>query len=420
MIPSISISAIPSFFNFASRVFWNPFSQKIPSQKCGGSLTGKKIIPLPTAFARINNLSPEKLNNSWSIYLKEVSEEILNHSDLRSHPDLKKVLNSLESKNLELFFEKLASAEIEKPSVSAVEETLKLIDIHQMEACLKTKNPFFKDAKAWASEFHTVEKKQVSPMIAATGNTQNVVTRFFPNLFHIFLKAFNLFDSEKPPATLYEYGVLATMYFQFFSLAYFLIKGLSSLMGPIHTMLTSTLILGLTVGAIYAYFRWIKKCPKQVIFCENISDKHRQGKLHPVIGREEEFRQALACLNDTQKGTTVNLLIVGEPGVGKSEFLNGLAQRISNREVFWFKTWSLFGAPNAFQSPGEKVEEAFREVRGFEQKVIFLCPELGDAKELTTFLKPVLSNESIQFVGEMTRQQYEDLKKERYSFRKTF
>ena len=150
--------------------------------------------------------------------------------------------------------------------------------------------------------------------------------------------------------------------------------------------LTATLIIGLTVGALYAYLRWIRKCPKQVIYCKSVRQTS-QGSVASCRGPEEEFKQALACLNDARHGTTVNLLLVGEPGVGKTEFMNGLAQRLRDREVYKFKNWSLFGAPNAIHSPGEKMEEAFREVRGYTHKTIFFCDELGDAKEVGTFLK---------------------------------
>ncbi len=418
------VSHFPIPFNFIPRLFGKLRLVKArPVPLSAATLAKRKVERLTPSLASLSTFSPELLNVSWNNHLEAVSKELLALPDLNRkecapvRAELKKVLDHLNLKNFELFFERLAKAEIEKPSAKSVEELLKLLDLTKIEACLKNKNPYFSGAKEWAAELGIQELR---PIVAQASRAQNVVTRFFPNLGAVLLRAFNLFDSQRPPATLYEYGVLLTMYFHFFYLSYFLFKGLSAILASSATvLLTSTLIIGLSAGALYTYLRWIKKCPKQVIFCENLSEKHRQKQLHPVVGREEEFRQALACLNDSRPGTTVNLLLVGESGVGKTEFMNGLAQRLTNREVFKFKNWALFGAPNGFQSPGEKMEEAFREVKGYEQKVIF-TKEMGDDKECDSFLKLVLNNESIQFVGAMTRDQYEKLKKDDRAFEQRF
>lgn len=390
-------------------------------------LAKRKVHHLTPFLGYLSGSSTQDLNKKWSHYLEKVSCELLALPELSAPKNapvqdaLKQILNNLEFKNLELFFERLAKAEIEKPSSRQVSDIFNLIDLKKIESCIKSKNPYFNGAKTWAEELSqrsTGESKQVD----TASRTRNVVTQFFPNLGYTLRRAFDLFDSSHPPSSLYEYGVLITMYFHFFCLPYILFKALSAVIASSATvLLTATLIIGLTVGLLYAYLRWVRTCPKQVIFCENLSEKNRKGELHPVVGREEEFRQALACLNSAKKGTTVHLLLVGEPGVGKTEFMNGLAQRLHNREVFKFKNWSLFGAPGAIQSPGEKMETAFREVTDFEQIPVFCCDELGDAKDqLLSFLKPVLNNRSIQFVGAMTKDQYEKFKAADKAFEERF
>lgn len=428
-VSSFSFRCLP----FLPKVFPRFFHHlpPIPCPQKAENLVKRKFQKCAPSFASLAFAAPEELNRRWTLHLEQVSQELLSFPGLSKRDagpirsQLKKVLDSLELKNLELFFEKLAQAEIARPSAKEVEEIINLIDLKKVEALLKIQNPFFVDGTEWAKEHagQLGEKpKATKPAMAEqAARTRNVVTRFFPNLAHVVFRAFNLFDTDRPPATLYEYGVLITMYFHFFYLPYLLFKALSTVIASkAAVLLAATAIMGFTVGALYAYLRWIKKCPKQVIYCENLSEKHRQGQLHPVVGREEEFRQALACLNDAGKGSTMHLLLVGEPGVGKTEFMNGLAQRLNHREVYKFKNWALFGAPNAIQSPGEKMEESFREVQGFASKTIFFCDELGDAKELPNFLKPVLNNESIQFVGAMTLVQYETLKRTDRAFEERF
>lgn len=157
-------------------------------------------------------------------------------------------------------------------------------------------------------------------------------------------------------------------------------------------------------------------------FAKNLNELASAGKLDPVIGRDEEIRRVLQILSRRTKN---NPILIGEPGVGKTAIVEGLAQRIVSRDVpenlksktvFSLDMGALIAGAKYQGEFEERLKNVIKEVVDSDGEVILFIDEIhtligagatGGAMDAANILKPALARGELRAIGATTLKEYQ-------------
>ena len=158
-------------------------------------------------------------------------------------------------------------------------------------------------------------------------------------------------------------------------------------------------------------------------FGRNITDLVKSNKIDPVIGRDEEIRKIITIL---ARKTKNNVILLGEPGVGKTAIIEGLAQRIvkndvpttlQNKEIFELDMGALVAGAKYQGEFEERLKAVLNKIKESDHKIIMFIDEIHlivgagrnqGALDASNMLKPMLARGDIDCIGATTLKEYQE------------
>ena len=157
-------------------------------------------------------------------------------------------------------------------------------------------------------------------------------------------------------------------------------------------------------------------------YARNLVEEAREGKLDPVIGRDEEIRRVLQILSRRTKN---NPILIGEPGTGKTAIVEGLAERIvrgdvpenlKNKQLYSLDMGALVAGAKYKGEFEERLKSVINEVTRSEGNIILFIDEIhtlvgagkGEgAMDAANILKPALARGELRSIGATTLEEYQ-------------
>ena len=157
-------------------------------------------------------------------------------------------------------------------------------------------------------------------------------------------------------------------------------------------------------------------------YAVNLNERARQGKLDPVIGRDDEIRRVLQILSRRTKN---NPILIGEPGTGKTAIVEGLAQRIVRgdvpenlkmKQVFSLDMGALIAGAKYQGEFEERLKSVINEITQANGEIILFIDEIhtlvgagksSGAMDAANILKPALARGDLRSIGATTLDEYQ-------------
>lgn len=368
-----------------------------------------------------------EIENEWDRYQGLIEESLEFHATVKSdslQKPLRILLNKLPIQKLDPLLTSVVYSSIKKNNGAVHRLCLSLLTYETMEAILRNKSEEAQTIQQLAEQIKAVvplnpNNKHEKSILLEFKRIGSFIINFIPNLINTFLIAFSLFDIGKEPQSAWEASAMLDIYYKCIMIPVailVLVKLFVPAVGAAPYLITAGVVVLLLI-ALIIYIKWLKPCPSTLPHCHNLTQDAKLGYLSSVVGREQEIQKLVSLFSNTDEHSARHAILVGPSGVGKSEIVKGLAQRIASgnvpeslkkKTIFVVNTASLVqGGMYGF---ADQMSFLLNRIKGHENEVIFFFDEIHVAlkkkSNLSEFLKPIFDRGKIHCIAATTTLEY--------------
>lgn len=249
------------------------------------------------------------------------------------------IITNLSQQELGTLFEALTTDAIQSGSLQGLQRCLSLIPLETLKKTLdnaikeqqSTPEEVLKTFAYAEQEYQKLVKSSEESFVDQQGNRFfKVVTSIIDGL----IISFHIKELGKEITTAWEAANTLQAYVTLVGIPSGIFGALSTFCTPVVALIVTGVIMATLALGTWAYIRWIQKSPETVDSkAVNLSTEAKLGTLAPVLARDQEIDAVLTCLSLSSTEQRMHPLLLGPSGVGKSELVRGIAQRLATGNV---------------------------------------------------------------------------------------
>lgn len=267
--------------------------------------------------------------------------EALNSIDYSSlKKDLRRIVNNMSDEERKTLLVQALREDFKKEQKFLGNQCINLMTLEHLRNLAKDATQEFVDVQTTAAELNeivqTIKKYDVEEarVRLLKNSKQFILFRIISNFIHRLATAFNLLEIGREPNTYFETKYMLDIYWRLLEIPLTIIKFIfKAVVNPFISAAIIAIAAVIGAVAIDIFKKIFNKCPQQLPHCKNLTAEMKNGTLKPVFGRENELNEVLEAFAANNEIGRKHPLIVGEPGVGKTELMKGLAWRLAHDDV---------------------------------------------------------------------------------------
>lgn len=375
-----------------SRAMPDPILTQLQRENSAWQRVKSALAVKSSLYKSIKKLADGDPNTDWAANKQALTLAFTSVDYPHLRCSLRKILTKLSESQLKEVFHSLMETSVSSGQASLINNCLDLISLEEMEAFLhapfnEIENRIQTNAALWENSLQSQSasrEKQAKYSLASAIN-------FIHCLLDTILMAFRFFEMGKEPSSSWEASHFIQVYGQLLTFPVILLTLLNGFIASPGTafLITAGAVFGLA-SALMAYVKWLKPCPQHVEPFINLTQEALEGRLKPVHYRDEEMSKIIRCFTGSEESRQ-HPILVGLPGVGKSELVNGLAWKITHGQIPSLKNKQVFAVNagdllNSFSSEN-KLRKAIQRIGKHGKDVILFIDEAQVAyRENNTYL----------------------------------